>query len=126
LGASYCFGHAAGADVPELRFLNASRSPTVDEASLTFVGEYAVRSHQANDVIFLGDSACRSGIDPLAFERLTGLRAYNLGTFGSSGPSVLAVSAKAYLSNHPRPQVHGDPRARCRGSAPLPINRCNL
>lgn len=105
LGASYCFGCAANADVPELRFLNALRPPTVDEASLACVGEYAARSHVANDVIFLGDSACRSGIDPVAFERLTGLRAYNLGTFGSSGPSVLAVSAKAYLANHPRPHA---------------------
>jgi hypothetical protein len=104
-GASYYLGHADKHDAPELRFLNPRRAPTVDEACLTFVGEYAVRSHEANDVIFLGDSACRCDIDPLAFERLTGLRAYNLGTFGTSGPNLLAVTAESYLSNHPRPRA---------------------
>jgi hypothetical protein len=104
-GGSYHLGRANDTRAAELQFLRPGHAPTVDEACLTFVGEYAVRSHEANDVIFLGDSACRFDIDPLSFESRTGLRAYNLGTFGTSGPKILAVIAKSYLANHPRPRV---------------------
>ncbi len=104
-GASYSIGRGTTENAPELRFLDRRRPPTADEACLTFLGEYSLRSHEANDVIFLGDSGCRGDIDPLAFERRTGLRAYNLGTFGSSGPSIIVAAAKAYLSSHPRPRA---------------------
>ncbi len=40
-----------------------------------------LRSNEINDVIFLGDSTCHDGIDPVLFERnLSQLRAYNLGS----------------------------------------------
>jgi hypothetical protein len=104
-GGSYHLGRANDARAPELQFLRPGHAPTVDEACLTLVGEYAVRSQEANDVIFLGDSACRMDLDPLSFESRTGLRAYNLGTFGTSGPNVLAVIAKSYLANHPWPRA---------------------
>jgi hypothetical protein len=90
---------------PEARFLDPLRAPTVDEASIAFAGEYATSSQEANDVVFLGDSSCRQGIDPVAFERLTGLRSYNLGTFGTAGPQVLFLIEQAYLLKHPRPKA---------------------
>jgi hypothetical protein len=43
--------------------------------------EYALTSDEYNDVIFLGDSAPLHAIDPVYFETLTGLRAYNLASF---------------------------------------------
>src|SRR5271163_608137 len=65
---------------PALRFLEPRRPPTIDEAAIAHPIEYALGSHEANDVVFLGDSTCRTGIDP---RRLSGFRAYNLGSQGS-------------------------------------------
>ena len=47
-------------------------------------------------------TACRTGVDPIAFERLSGLRAYNLGIVGDLGPGVMLNIGKAYLSKIPR------------------------
>ena len=85
-----------------LRFLEPRRPPTVDEAVIAHPIEYALDNHESNDVVFLGDSTCLAGIDPL---RLQGLRGYNLGSQGSLGPIGTLVTAKAYLENHPLPRV---------------------
>src|SRR5271155_3429903 len=77
--------------------------PSVDDACLSYVGEYSVRSSEPNDVLFIGDSACRFDIDSNAFSRETGLQCYNLGTYAQ--PAVLPTIARGYLSNHPRPRV---------------------
>jgi hypothetical protein len=89
----------------DLRFLEPRRAPTFDEATIALPIEYALRSSEKNDVIFVGDSCCRTGIDPLDFERLSGLRAYNLGSIGKVGPMGFFLTAKAYLSRHPAPQL---------------------
>jgi hypothetical protein len=100
---AYCTGR--GLDAAR-RFLDPSRAPTSDEAILACMADYALQSREANDVIFLGDSACRFGIDPIEFERLTGLRSYNLGTIGNAGPTVvLSTSGRSYLSSHPAPRL---------------------
>jgi hypothetical protein len=85
--------------------LDPRRPPTVDEASIAHPIEYALRSNESNDVIFLGDSTCHDGVDPVMFQPLTGLRAYNLGSQGGLGPLGLLLTAKAYLSNHPKPRA---------------------
>ncbi len=77
--------------------------PSVDDACLSYVGEYSVGNSEPNDVLFTGDSACRFDIDCNAFSRATGLRCYNLGTFAQ--PAVLSPITNAYLSKHPRPRV---------------------
>jgi hypothetical protein len=89
----------------DLRFLEPRRPPTVDEAVIALPIEYALRSDERNDVIFLGDSACRCGIDPVEFTRSTGLRAYNLGSQGRAGPMAIVLTAKAYLLRHPPPKI---------------------
>src|SRR5271163_1677887 len=58
VGAALWIGTRVDSDV---RFLDPLRAPTLDEASIALAGEYATRSHEANDVVFLGDSACRQG-----------------------------------------------------------------
>ncbi len=88
----------------DLRFLEPRRAPTLDEACIAYPIEYSLRSNEDNQVIFLGDSTCRCGIDPAEFERLSGLRAYNLGSQGKAGPQSFALTVRAYLSNHPAPQ----------------------
>src|ERR1700733_3258277 len=100
--ACYCVGRGTPA---EAAFLPSWRSPTFGETSLAVAAEYAAVSHDSNDAIFVGDSACRHGIDPIEFRRLTGLTAYNLGTFGTAGHMSLPVITGAYLSNHPRPKL---------------------
>jgi hypothetical protein len=88
-----------------LRFFDPRRSPTFDETCVVAAMDYALSSSEHNDVIFIGDSSCRTGVDPVAFERRTGLHAYNLGIVGDLGPSVMLNVAKAYLAQHPRPKV---------------------
>ena len=88
-----------------LRLLEPYRPPTSDEAAGLIPIEYALTSDAANDIIFVGDSACRSGLDPLLFESLTGLRSYNLGSFGSLGISAYFVTLEAYLAHHSTPRV---------------------
>jgi hypothetical protein len=88
-----------------LRFFDPRRSPTFDETCVVSAMDYALSSTEPNDVIFIGDSACRTGVDPLRFERLTALRAYNLGIVGDLGPGVMLSVTKAYLSAHPAPRI---------------------
>jgi hypothetical protein len=96
----------ATAAPPELRFFDPRRPPTIDEAWAVSVMDYALSSDEKNDVVFLGDSACRSAAEPVQFERLTRLHAYNLGVlFGGLGPDVLQQVVRSYLLRHPRPQL---------------------
>jgi hypothetical protein len=99
---SYCVGRGTESD---LRFLEPRRAPTEDEACIAYPIEYSLRSKEKNEVIFLGDSTCRCGIDPTEFERLSGLHAYNLGSQGKAGALAFVLTAKAYISKHPRPQM---------------------
>ena len=93
-------------DVPTAeRFFDPRRSPTFDETCVVAAIDYALSSNEANDVVFLGDSACRTGVDPIAFEHLTGLHAYNLGIVGDLGPGVMVNIGKAYVSKHPAPRL---------------------
>jgi hypothetical protein len=90
---------------PEVRFLDPQRSPTLNEAVMAFAIEYALQSHEPNDVVFLGDSTSAFDIDPVRLERLTGLRTYNLGTMGALGPLGFLVTLQAYLKHHPKPRL---------------------
>jgi hypothetical protein len=88
-----------------LRLLEPYRAPTGDEAAGLIPIDYAINNDTANDVIFIGDSSCRSGLDPRLFERLSGLKAYNLGSFGSLGMWAHLLTLKTYLAHHPTPRV---------------------
>jgi hypothetical protein len=99
---SYCVGRNTES---ELRFLEPRRLPTIDEVLVACPIEYALRSGERNEVIFVGDSTCRAGVDPIRFERLSGLRAFNLASQGRIGPMGFLITGKAYLSNHPRPRL---------------------
>jgi hypothetical protein len=90
---------------PPLRFFDPRRLPTREEGWLVSMMDYCLSSSEKNDVVFLGDSACRAALDPARFESLTGLRAYNLGIVGDLGPDVRLDLAEAYLSQHPRPRL---------------------
>ena len=43
------------------------------KSRLSYMMDYVLNSHEANDVIFLGGSGCLMGIDPRQFDRETGL-----------------------------------------------------
>src|SRR5580704_225129 len=90
---------------PDVRFFDPRRPPTRDEGWLASMMGYALSSSEKNEVIFLGDSACRAAIDPAAFEKLTQLHGYNLGIVGDLGPDVRLELARSYLSTHPRPRL---------------------
>ncbi len=72
---------------------------------MTYPMDYARNSSEANDVIFVGDSTCLRDVDPGQFERLTGLRAFNLGTIGPAGSSTLFIITRTYLAHHPAPRA---------------------
>ena len=101
-GTSYRAGRQID---PGLRLLDPRRSPTLDEVGAAQPIEYALTSDEANDVVFFGDSTCHDGVDPVLFERLCGLRAYNIGSGRGLGPSGMAVTVMAYLLHHPRPRA---------------------
>jgi hypothetical protein len=106
LSALSVVGYRAGREIDsDLRFLMPRRPPTNDEAIVAYPVEYALRSNEVNDVIFVGDSTCRCGVDAIQFGHVSGLRAYNLGSLGSAGPRGFLITAEAYLLRHPRPQV---------------------
>jgi hypothetical protein len=87
------------------QFLRPDRPPSATELGAVIPMDYAISSHEKNDVIILGDSCPQCGIDPVYFEELTGLRAYNLASFALLGIDGFFVTAQAYLSNHPAPRV---------------------
>jgi hypothetical protein len=90
---------------PASEFLASFRAPTFDEVQLAAAGEHALWATEKNDVVFVGDSSCRHGIDPKQLEALTGLTSYNLGVTAWGGADGVLVIALAYLANHPKPTV---------------------
>jgi hypothetical protein len=91
---------------PVLRFFDPRRPPTVDEGVTACVMDYALESSEKNDAVFLGDSICRSGIEPAEFQQLTHLKSYNLGVlFGGLGPEVAPDLAQSYLKRHAAPRL---------------------
>jgi len=89
----------------ELRFFTTWVAPSLDDASAICPVEYALRTNEANEVVFLGDSTCRTSIDPAPFQRLTGLSAYNLGSLRGIGAEGFVITAKAYLLHHAKPRA---------------------
>ncbi len=102
VGACYAIGRRIPSD---LRLLDPRRRPTIDEAFAAFPMAYALNSDERNDVVFFGDSACKDGIDPIEFQRITGMKAFNLASSGRLGASGMAVTVMAYLTRHPKPRA---------------------
>jgi hypothetical protein len=86
-------------------FMKVSRRPTSEEAIAAIPIEYAMTSKEYNDVVFFGDSAPLCAIDPIYFEKLTGLKAYNLASFRPVSINGFLLTAQAYLANHPPPRL---------------------
>jgi len=87
------------------RFMKISQPPSGEEVLAAIPIEYALTSTEYNDVIFLGDSAPLHAIDPIYFEGLTGLKAYNLASIRPVSINGFLLTAQAYLSRHPAPRV---------------------
>jgi hypothetical protein len=102
IGFSSLLGENYRADPP---FLHPFRAPTRDEAMLAYPAEYALKSTEYNDVLFLGDSTCRCSIDPAMFQRSSGLSAYNLGSMGVLGIDGYRLTLQIYLQHHPKPRA---------------------
>ncbi len=97
--------HAARKFEDERHFLKTFRAPFDSEAIFTYGMDYATHSAERNDVVFVGDSTCLSGIETRQFEQISGLTAYNLGTIGMIGIDGYTVLLKSYLEHHPAPRV---------------------
>jgi hypothetical protein len=105
-GGLVSLAYRAGAAVStEVRFFMTWDTPSLDDACAVCPVEYALRTNESNDVIFLGDSTCRTSLDPVQFQRLTGLSAYNLGSLRGIGPEGFVITAKAYLMHHVKPRA---------------------
>jgi hypothetical protein len=87
------------------QFLKEDRPPNAPEAEMVVPMNYALESNDANDVVFLGDSACRVGIDPKLFGEVAGLSAWNLGGQFSLGIDGMELIIRAYLDHHPAPRA---------------------
>ena len=88
-----------------LRLLEPYRTPTYDEAVALCPVDYALSNTEKNDVILIGDSSCRCGINTRQFEKLTSLSAYNLGSFASNGVFSQLLTLQVYLGQHPPPRA---------------------
>jgi len=103
LCASFC---GLGANYQgQLGLLEPYRAPTIDEATAVIPIEYAIDEHEPNDVVFVGDSTCRTGLDPRLFQKLSGLTAYNLGSSGRLSIWGQFATLTAYLAHHPAPRA---------------------
>jgi hypothetical protein len=87
------------------RLLPEDRPPNNYEAHLVLAMNYALKSSEYNDVVFIGDSTALTGIRTLDFQRETGLRAYNLSSMGVIGVDGCTIILRAYLSHHPKPRL---------------------
>ncbi len=87
-------------------FLRNYRTPNEFETFSSFCMDYALGSDEPNNVIFVGDSSLRYGIQTRDFERESGLRAYNLGSVGVLNLAGYTQMLEAYLtSRHPKPRL---------------------
>jgi hypothetical protein len=86
---------------PELAFLDPNRAPTIDEASVAQPMAYALRSREYNDAVFIGDSTCRTGVNPAALP----FTSFNLGSLRGLGPTGFLLTVEAYLHGHPAPKM---------------------
>jgi hypothetical protein len=94
----YCVGSQSS---PDYCFFDPNRAPTRDEANIAQLFNYALQSDEKNAAIFIGDSTCAASIDPAALN----VPAWNLGSFRGFGPSGFLLLTRAYLQQHPRPDV---------------------
>jgi hypothetical protein len=101
-GSAYLRGRAV--DSSERFFLEAGRPPSPFEGAIAASVQYVLFSSEHNDVIFVGDSACWNGVDPIRLRRLAGLKSYNLAIAGL-GAQVCPLALKGYLSRHPKPKA---------------------
>jgi hypothetical protein len=102
-GFAYLRGRAL--DPSERFFQEAVRGPSAGEGALAADVEYALFSSEHNDLIFVGDSACADGVDPLRLRRLTGLESYNFAVPGGLGARTCLLAIRGYLARHPRPKA---------------------
>jgi hypothetical protein len=86
-------------------FLKNYRVPDQFELFLNMSIEYCRNSSEKNDVLILGGSSGRTGLDPQQLEDLTGLKAYNLASMGEFGMDKDLFTLRTYLEHHPKPQV---------------------
>jgi hypothetical protein len=86
-------------------FLRNYRAPSDYEVFSFIAMSYAAESHEDNDVIFVGDSALRGGLDTRQFEQQTGLKAYNLGSVQLIGMRAYTQVLDAYLKSHAKPRL---------------------
>ena len=86
-------------------FLKSYRTPDWAEANIKNTMDYVNQNHEANDVIFIGDSTTTIGIQPILFEQATGLRGYNLGLPGFVGMNSNLRLVERYIEIHPIPKL---------------------
>lgn len=69
-------------DLVRHRFYNPNVKPDVAESIVQWQVAHASILNQRQDLLLLGDSACLGGLDAAALTEKTGLKTWNLGTFG--------------------------------------------
>lgn len=96
---------ATGRLVNEGVYLKNYRPLFWEESLLSHKMDYALRSHEDNDTLFLGDSTCLMDLDPARFTQETKRTAYNLGTIGWLESDGHLQILRDYLRSHPKPKL---------------------
>jgi hypothetical protein len=94
------WAYEAGERSPTILRYFEGHKPSICDVACVSAMEYALHSDEFNAAIFIGDSTCHDGIDPVEFERRTGRSAYNLGSDVALGPEGYYLTLRAYLENH--------------------------
>jgi len=74
--------HPERKDLVRHRLYNPNVTPGIAESVVQWQVANATLLKEKQDLVLLGDSACLSGLDARRLMELTGLRTWNLGTFG--------------------------------------------
>lgn len=105
-GSLYSLGYFTLNDLSSgSRFLPRHRVPWYAESVIYYHMDYAINSHEYNDVVFLGSSAAQAGLATRSFEEQTDLSAYNFGTVINLGADGQLEMFKSYLKHHPAPRL---------------------
>jgi hypothetical protein len=95
----------AKTDEDARHYLKSFQTPSHHDAVIESCMDYATKSAERNDVVFIGGSGCLAGIRIGQLEHATGLVAYNLGTVGYVELAGHIVTLEAYLEHHPPPKL---------------------
>jgi len=96
--------HSAEKDLLRNRAYSPHVLPSITESVLQWQVAHAANLRERQDLLLLGDSACLVGLDPRLLMRETGLKTWNVGTFGMVYTTGYADILELIIRRHGPPR----------------------